>query len=208
MHLVYEGILLGLTLAIMLGPIFVATTQTAIEKGYVPGLTVGMGIWTSDILFISSSLLFINYLKALTESSSFVFWVGLLGGIVLLVFGITMLLKKHVAFNENISFKAKNYFGFWAKGFLVNTLNPFTFIFWFGITSSYIIGKEMTNQETLVFIGSIYGTILFTDWLKIYLAKWFRNHLTTKHLRWISRISGIALFIFGIILLVRTYLYI
>jgi threonine/homoserine/homoserine lactone efflux protein len=207
-HLVYEGILLGLTLAIMLGPIFVATTQTSIEKGYLPGLTVGLGIWTSDFIFISSSLIFIKYLQALTESKSFVFWVGLLGGIVLLVFGVSMLFKKHAAIDPNLSFKAKNYLGFWAKGFFVNTLNPFTFIFWFGITSSYVIGRKMTSQETLIFLSCIYGTIIFTDWLKIYLAKWLRNHLNAKHLGWISKISGTALLVFGIILLVRSYLYV
>jgi threonine/homoserine/homoserine lactone efflux protein len=192
----------------MLGPIFVATTQTSIEKGYVPGLTVGTGIWTSDLIFISTSLIFISYLQALTESRAFVFWVGLLGGIVLLVFGISLLLKKHVSTETNLSFKAKNYLGFWAKGFLVNTLNPFTFIFWFGITSSYVIGRKMSNTETLIFMSSIYGTIMFTDWLKIYLAKWLRNHLTARHMGLISKISGIALFVFGIILLVRTYMYV
>jgi len=207
-QLVYEGILLGLTLAIMLGPIFVATTQTSIEKGYIPGLTVGLGIWTSDFLFISSSLVFIKYLKALTESTSFVFWVGLLGGLVLLVFGISMLLKKHVTIGDQPSYKAKNYLGFWAKGFLVNTLNPFTFIFWFGIASSYVIGRNMGFRDTLIFMGSIYGTVMFTDWLKIYLAKWLRNHLTPIHLARITKISGAALFIFGIVLLVRTYMYI
>jgi len=47
-----EGILYGLVLAAMLGPIFVALTQTAIEKGAKAGLTVGLGIWISDLLII------------------------------------------------------------------------------------------------------------------------------------------------------------
>ena len=51
--LIWEGILYGLTLTILLGPIFVALTQTGIEKGITAGILVGSGIWISDIVIIT-----------------------------------------------------------------------------------------------------------------------------------------------------------
>lgn len=52
MQYVFEGILLGLTLTILLGPIFVALTQTGIKHGIRAGISVGTGIWTSDLIVI------------------------------------------------------------------------------------------------------------------------------------------------------------
>lgn len=207
MQLIYEGVLLGLTLAIMLGPIFIAITQTSIEKGYYPGLTVGLGIWVSDFLFICASIIFVEYLKVITDSQAFVFWVGLVGGIVLMLFGISIFIKDYAGFDNSVDLKAKNYLGFFTKGFLVNTINPFTVIFWFGISGSYVISRNLDSKLTFVFFASVFGTIMLTDWLKIRLAKWLRNRLKVEHLEKISKFSGIALFLFGIVLLIRTFLY-
>ncbi|MEJ6695802.1 MAG: hypothetical protein QNK55_00365, partial [Saprospiraceae bacterium] len=55
-----EGVVFGLILTIMLGPIFVALTQTGIDKGARAGITVGVGVWSSDLLVILFSYLFIS----------------------------------------------------------------------------------------------------------------------------------------------------
>ena len=60
MNLILDGLLLGLTLAILLGPIFVALTQTGIQRGVRAGLSVGTGIWISDILVIVTAYFFIK----------------------------------------------------------------------------------------------------------------------------------------------------
>ena len=62
MSLILEGIMLGCLLAVSLGPIFIALTQTSIEKGVLPGLTVGSGIWISDFIFV---YVFYNFIEVL-----------------------------------------------------------------------------------------------------------------------------------------------
>ena len=47
-----SGILLGLTLSILTGPILFTIIQTSIEEGFRAGITVASGIWISDLLFI------------------------------------------------------------------------------------------------------------------------------------------------------------
>ena len=199
-----EGILLGLTLTILLGPIFIALTQTSIEKGLRAGLTVGLGIWVSDFLIIGGCYLFINQLRYLENNASFKFWMGLIGGLVLIVFGIAAILKKVEVNTVSQSFKAKNYLGFFTKGFLVNTINPFTFFFWITVISTYIIGRQASHQEGSIFLGSILLTIIVTDSLKVVLAKLLRQKLTSKHVGMISKVAGFGLLIFGIFLLFRT----
>lgn len=199
-----EGVVFGLILTIMLGPIFVALTQTGIDKGARAGITVGVGVWSSDLLVILFSYLFISQVDALVQDEVFKYWMGLVGGFILITFGIVIFLKKTKSIKEVGSFTAKNYFGFWMKGFLVNTVNPFTFIFWLGVISTKVIGINMNDTQAFVFISAIMLTIIITDTIKVLGAKAIRGRLESDHIQRISRVAGAALVVFGIVLLYQT----
>jgi threonine/homoserine/homoserine lactone efflux protein len=188
----------------MLGPIFVALTQTGIDKGARAGITVGVGVWSSDLLVILFSYLFISQVDALVQDEVFKYWMGLVGGFILITFGIVIFLKKTKSIKEGGSFTVKNYFGFWMKGFLVNTVNPFTFIFWLGVISTKVIGINMNDTQAFVFISAIMLTIIITDTIKVLGAKAIRGRLESDHLQRISRVAGAALVVFGIVLLYQT----
>ena len=188
----------------MLGPIFVALTQTGIEKGARAGITVGIGVWSSDLLVILFSYLFISQVDALVQDEVFKYWMGLVGGFILITFGIVIFLKKTEAIKEGGSYTAKNYFGFWMKGFLVNTVNPFTFIFWLGVISTKVIGINMNDTQAFVFISAIMLTIIITDTMKVLGAKAIRSRLESAHIQIISRVAGAALVVFGMVLLYQT----
>lgn len=205
MQYIFEGLLFGLFLSISLGPIFIALTQTAIERGGKAGLTVGAGVWISDFLFVFVSYYFIRRISETVESDAFQFWMGISGGIVLIAFGLTAFFKK-----VNIDFSTrkheyKDYIGFWLKGFLVNTINPFTFLFWLTTISTYIIGREINTTEALLFLGSILFMIIFSDCCKIFLAKAIRTKLKAIHIERFSKVAGIGLFLFGMYLLYQSW---
>lgn len=200
MSFVLEGLIFGLLLAVSLGPIFIALTQTSIEKGIRPGLTVGLGIWISDFIFIYVFYFFIKSIEKTIESEFFTFWMGLSGAIVLLGFGIGLLIKKPELEYKKIKFSIKNYFGFWLKGFLVNTINPFTFVFWMGVISTYIIGRQISGFESLLFLGTILLVIILSDSGKVILAHFLKKWLTPQHINWVSNISGVILIGFGLFL--------
>lgn len=199
-----EGVVFGLILTIMLGPIFIALTQTGIDKGARAGITVGVGVWSSDLLVILFSYLFISQVDALVQDEVFKYWMGLVGGFILITFGIVIFLKKTKSIKEGGSFTVKNYFGFWMKGFLVNTVNPFTFIFWLGVISTKVIGINMNDTQAFVFISAIMLTIIITDTIKVLGAKAIRGRLESDHIQRISRVAGAALVVFGIVLLYQT----
>jgi threonine/homoserine/homoserine lactone efflux protein len=202
-NIIFDGILLGLTLTILLGPIFIALTQTGIQYGARAGISVGTGIWVSDILVIVAAYYFIKQIDAISHSDSFHFWMGLAGGIALIIFGIVAIAKKNDQQQQIPAFNAKSYFGFWTKGFVVNFFNPFTFVFWIGVMSSYVIGKKISGIETIFLFGSIMLTIMITDSSKVLLARYIRSSLTPYHVTLISKVAGSMLVGFGIYLMVR-----
>ncbi|MBK8348913.1 MAG: LysE family transporter [Saprospiraceae bacterium] len=198
-----EGVMLGLTLSILLGPIFVALTQTGIKHGIRAGLSVGTGIWVSDILVISVGWFFIKQLDSMAKHPSFQLWMGMVGGIILITFGILSILNKHKKDDQTKAFSARTYFGYFTKGFAVNFINPFTFVFWLGVMSTYVLGKGINGMETILLFGGIMATIVLTDSLKVILAKLIRSRMKHHHIILFSRIAGVMLIIFGITLFVR-----
>lgn len=198
MSYLIEGLILGLGLAISLGPIFIVLTETSIQKGILPGLTAGLGIWISDILFIVLFYKFISQLKETIESESFVFWLSISGAIVLISFGIYMILKKPELDINIKKLTAKNYFGFFLKGFMINTINPFTFVYWIGVISSYLIGRNASNQDSIILLSTVFFIIVISDTLKVYLANSLRNKMTEKNINYIFNFSGFVLLVFGV----------
>ncbi len=205
MSIFIEGLLSGLLLACSLGPIFIALTQTSLEKGIKPGMTVGSGIWLSDILIVFLMYKFLHKIQSTIESPSFNFWMGLSGGIILIIFGAALLIKKPKLEYENIKIKKSDYFAFWLKGFLVNTVNPFTFIFWMGIISTYMIGRKVTDTQIMILLTTIIVVIILSDIFKVLLAHGLKKFLTPSHINTIANLSGIILIIFGLFLGYKTY---
>ena len=205
MQLVLNGIQVGLALAILLGPIFFALIQTGVERGLRAGTMVGLGIWISDLIFIGSVYAGLNFITQWTKSEYFMLYLGIAGGIILIVFGIGTLLSKPPDWDQEsiISSKA-SYFSLWLKGFLVNTINPFTFFFWISMMGATVGDKKYSQQEALIFFAAIMATIVVTDFAKVALAKYIRKWMTFRHIVWLRRISGSALVAFGVILLVRS----
>lgn len=226
MDLYLSGIKYGLALSILVGPIVFALIQTSIERGFRAGTLVGVGIWTSDLLFILAAYFGVSYIADFIASESFVLGLGIVGGLVLMVLGTITLLSKPPSIplnnkngadildehlpsildleNDNI-LRPPSYFSLWLKGFFINTLNPFTIFFWTGITSTVVLQDNLVNKDAFIFYSSILGTLIFTDLLKVGLAKLVRRFLTPKNILWMRRFSGAALFAFGIALIIRVY---
>ena len=87
MDLLIKGIFLGLTLSILVGPIIFALLQTAIERGFRAGMMVGLGVWVSDLMYISIAYFGVSYIVAITEYEGFEEILGTIGGFTLIGLG-------------------------------------------------------------------------------------------------------------------------
>ena len=205
MQYFFEGVQLGLVLSILVGPIVFVLIQASLEQGARAGTMVGAGVWVSDLLFILAVYFGVSYVSEITEWPGFEFTLGAIGSVILIVFGVFSLFTKPPRFDsvKGIIPQKASYFTLWLKGFLVNTINPFTVFFWIGVMSTFVLQRDLDGDNASVFFGAILGTIIVTDVLKVLLAKKIRKRIKRTHFIWLRRISGIALIIFGIVLLIR-----
>lgn len=208
LDLFINGIVVGLFVAISLGPAFFAVIQTGINRGFRYGVFLSIGIFISDIF-----LVVVSYLigSALFDDPKNKVYVGLIGGIILIIFGSVSWAKKpDILKRRNVKFSAElkepRISTYLTKGFFLNIANPFIFFFWFGALG--IVGKLAPEGEllksTVIFFSGTFTITLATDILKSYVGKMIRNFLSPRKEIIINKILGITLVVFGIILIFRT----
>lgn len=206
MELLWNGIKLGLVLSVLTGPIVFALLQTSIEQGFRAGVMVAMGIWFSDLIFVAITYFGVSYVAELTKWDGLEFWLGIAGGVILLVVGGSMLLLKPPSaehFEQPKAVRFSSRVSLWTKGFLINTINPFTFFFWLGVSATLFTKQALQPEQAQLFYGGLFGTIVCTDCAKVGLAKFIRRWLKPKNILFIRKIAGVTLLVFGIVLFVR-----
>lgn len=204
----FNGLFWGVFLALLVGPLLFAIVQTTLEKGVKYGVSVGAGIWFSDILFIATTYYGVNSIYKLIEWKNFELVVGVLGGIILLAVGLFVLFSKTPTYGPRVSRgNIRDLSSSFVLGFLINTINPFTVLFWIGVMTTTVEEKGLDRIDTLFFAAGIFSMIVFTDTLKIVFAQKIKKWLTEKHIRAARKISGTAIAIFGIILILRVTIF-
>ena len=197
MAIVRDGVLYGIVLALLIGPVFFALLQTSIERGFWSGFWVAVGISCSDALYILVSYLgLIQFMQA----ERFRHYLAYGGGLVLLGFGFYYLAiksRKLVIFDpKNIA--ERSWIRLALKGFIINGLSPMVLFFWIatvGVATTRL-GYTLPN-EAFIFFGSIVGTVFSTDLLKAKLADKLRAIITPRSIRIMNIILGIVLIVFA-----------
>jgi threonine/homoserine/homoserine lactone efflux protein len=199
-----NGIVLGLVLAAMVGPVFFALIQISISKGFEAGAMLAAGVLVSDFVFIiiawvSNEAIENNiYLKQT---------LGIAGGILLITFGILSLTRKNVsaANTPEVKISGVNPLSVFLKGFLLNSLNPFVLFFWLGVMSVVSLNENYTKNDVVLFFIGALTTIITVDLLKAIAANKIRDFIKPGYLLWLNRITGMALTIFGVNLLLKVF---
>lgn len=202
-----KGVLLGISLSFMVGPLLFSVVEASIVRGFRAGVAVAAGIWSSDFLFIGLILWSLDLFTTVTSLPDFRFWAEVLGGMMLIVFGIVSFFSKPKA-PKNTSRdvdKANDhpYFRLWLRGFFINLINPGTIFFWLGIVSALVAPNHWTNSQSLTFLGGMISVLIVTDTLKAWGARSIRHFLTPQHIRQVQRTIGMVLAVFGLVLLLQ-----
>lgn len=198
-----EGAIIGLTLAVLLGPALFSLLQTSVHRGFRSGAMLAVGIFFSDLALVFLS--FVGAMQILTSESNRLLF-GFISGMILISYGVVALTKKSkTAPNGDLIIeKETNRYKYIIKGFFLNIANPFVWIFWMGltvgVTSNY--GDDF-HSSTLFFSGTLF-TIITTDLLKVYVAKSIKGLLNPTNIKRLNHIVGILLIAFGIVLIIRT----
>jgi threonine/homoserine/homoserine lactone efflux protein len=201
MDAVLKGLISGITISVLIGPIFIALVDITISKGWRSSLFFVLGIIVSDLLLIAS----LNQLLQVFPFIEYKVYIGALGGIVLLAFGIITFFSSASLEHTDIR-NIKTYFGAFLKGVTINILNPFVVLWWVGIHTT-LISFGYSNVEKVGYYTALLSMVFLFDLLKIRFAYYIKHRLTIEKLNIIKKIAGVCLFAFGILMIIRVVCY-
>lgn len=197
-----KGLLLGIILNISIGPVIFAILKQSLTNGKRAGYLFVAGVSASDISLLLICNLFTQLFTLVLEHKS---TIALVGAGFLLLMGLYTLFFKKISIDKDAEagekqISKRGLVGIFVAGFLMNTLNPNVFLFWFAWTAAIgTSAAEVSNPlyyKLLVF-GTCLLFVLLSDLAKVALAGRLRPRLTDKILLWVNRIAGIIILIFS-----------
>ena len=200
-----EGTALGFSLAFLFGfgPAFFALIQTSIFRGFWPAVLLAIGIILNDAAIIS--LIALGATEILSDVDSYK-TIGILGGTLLMIFGVVTYSRSNniERKEENIGADIPGSWVYLTKGFALNLVNPFVWIFWLGVVVGITARFSAEASDVFTFFAGTLSIVFITDILKAFLAAKLKSYLSDKFLILINKIAGLALFGFGIFLIIRS----
>lgn len=198
------GLFLGLV--INMGPAFITLVQTSLDRGFKQAVWFAFGVILNDAMVIALCILTSFEVTIKSQNQVYLFSIG--AGIILLIFGIYTFCRKVNEKEEYLDEKTnqivKNiekkpaWFVYFGKGFVLNILNPFVWIFWF--TSVALIAGNMDGKKinTVVFFTIVLGVSFTLDILKSWGAAKLKQFFNAQRTTLMNKCAGVFLMCFGL----------
>jgi threonine/homoserine/homoserine lactone efflux protein len=194
-----KGLTLGLLLSISVGPVIFSIIKQSLNNGHKGGLAFVLGVSVSDITLVFVSNVFTTVFTYLVKHKNFI---GIAGSLFLIAVGIYFIFFKKVKVDDSgvqvLQLRKRDYIKTFLSGYFMNTLNPAVFIFW--LTTSTTLVTLSIEYRIVAFVTCLVF-VLATDILKVMMAQKIRKRLTPHNIQILSRINGIVLLGFGLVLL-------
>ncbi len=204
MEILLQGIIIGLSLTIMVGPITLTIIDASLAGGWKAGLVSALMMWISDFILIY--LIYVGgqeMIESLT-SGNVNNWVNFAAGAILLCIGIVLwfLRNKELDLSQSRP-SAGSLVGHGFRGFLVNTFSPFTLLFWPTMIAGTVFGADMTRGQAIIYFAGIMGAIITGDLAKVFFANWIRTRISQKYMRTTRMATAVLFAAGGVYMLVR-----
>ena len=199
-----QGIVIGLTLAVPIGPISLLCIQRTIADGRLHGVISGLGVSTADSFYAAITVLGLTVISSLIVAYQYLF--RSLAGIILILIGIRVFMLVPAGVSEKS--EHETYFKDYLSMVVIAIANPMTLIFFLVILPGFgVIIQESAFLPAAGFVaGVFFGSAV---WWMILCGSVgsVRSRISVKNLGLINRISGVLISCFGagmLILLIVT----
>jgi threonine/homoserine/homoserine lactone efflux protein len=189
-----QGIIIGLTLAVPVGPISLLCIQRSIADGRLHGIISGIGVASSDSFYAAISFLGLTIISGLIIAQQYLF--RFLAGIVLILIGIRVFLS--VPTSASVQTGHETYVKDYLSMAAIAIANPLTLLFFMVIVPGFgivIHGNSLLSAVEFV-AGVFFGS---TVWWILLCGSVGTMHtrISEENLGLINRISGILISCFG-----------
>ena len=205
LELIFKGIIIGICASAPMGPVGILCVQRTQKKGRWYGFATGVGAAASDFIYALLTGLGMSFVLDFVNDPVYKFYLQILGGIMLLVFGF-------YSFNNNPLKNAhqggqKQKGSLWHNGFtgfLITFSNPMIILLFMALFAQFaFVIPDHPLEMCLGYTSIIFGALLW--WYSLtWVIDIMRNKFDELGVIIINRIIGGAVMIFSIIALMGT----
>jgi hypothetical protein len=204
MHLldaIVKGFLLGLFMAISVGPTLFAVIRYSMNHSYKAGIAFVLGVSLSDIMYVTIANVAAQWLEVMNDHKTTIAYAGAALLMGMGAYGLFDKYKPKRPSSTPMDISGGHYIRIGLSGFLINTINPGVVITWLAAVTAT---ANTSNFYRFVLFACCLGLILSVDFCKVFLADAIRRKLTLRRILYLHRISSGCIFAIGIALLVST----
>jgi threonine/homoserine/homoserine lactone efflux protein len=195
LELLIGGILVGLMIAMPVGPVNILCIHRTLEAGWKSGVMSGLGAAAADMLYGGIAGFSITLVVQFVVRE--LFWIRFFGGILLVVIGIAYFFKRPEPFNGQEQGRRSAYSDF-RSTFLLTLTNPTTVLSFLALLAALGMGSHRQWWLTVFLVLGIFcGSMIW--WIALSsIVNYFRDRFNDRILRLMNRLAGLAIGGFGI----------
>jgi threonine/homoserine/homoserine lactone efflux protein len=202
-----QGVILGLTFAVLLGPAFFALIQTSIHRGFRSGALLATGIFLSDLFALM--VCYFGASQILESDPRQNVYFSVIGGIIMVIFGTYTFSRKVQTQKDDSGSSAQDkpsrFYIYIIKGFFLNALNPGMWFLWITIVLSVSANYGVNNQSILIFLTGALATIYATDLFKCFVSHQIKHFVNDNVMTWMNRLVGMVIIGIGAYLVFHVF---
>jgi len=197
-YLFIEGILIGLVVAVPVGPLGLLCINRSLMMGPVCGFFSGLGVATADALAAGIAALGISLISGLLVEHQLA--LRLVGGIFLCYLGYKIY-RTEPAAQAPVN-NVNGLFGAYMTTFLLTFSNPVTILSFVAIYAGWHVPSLHGRYIAAALLtgGVFTGSVLW--WVGLFIAlTTFHHRFNLRFILWVHRVSGAVIAGFGVVVL-------
>jgi threonine/homoserine/homoserine lactone efflux protein len=210
--LIPVGLVIGVLVAAPVGPVNVLCIQRAVERGFWGGIAAGLGAVIGDGLIALFASLGVGAISGLVEYYRVA--IQTIGGLALMAFGIKLYLTEPrldpATTQSGRKETLRDFVWDIPQTFFLTITNPGAVLGLFAIFGGVSTFVEVrTHVDALFMVAAIMGGSLAWWIMLSKIIEKYRHRIDARMLGWVNRIAGLALIVFGSVLvgeMIKTYM--
>lgn len=198
---ILEGMIVGFSASVPLGPIGVLCIQRTLQRGRLAGFFSGLGAAVSDTIYAVIAGFSLSFIVAFIEEQ--IFWIQIFGAVILFLLGAHIYRSNPAVQLRRQRRSKSSYLQDFVSTFLLTISNPlalFLFIAFFAGFGVVAPNSGLAAQLVLilgVFLGATTWWLLLTSVVGL-----FRQAVNLRRLYWINKIAGATIIVLVLVGLV------
>lgn len=205
LELVIKGMIVGVIVSAPMGPVGVLCIQRTLNKGRWYGFVTGLGAALSDIIYALITGYGMSFVVDFIENPRNMFYLQLLGSVMLFIFGIYTFRSNPVQSIRPVSANKGTLVHNFVTAFFVTFSNPLIIFLFIGLFArfSFVLSDVQLYEQSVGYIAIVAGALLWW-FLTTYLVDKLRTRFDIRGIWMLNRIIGTVVMVVSLVSAVLT----